>query len=255
MLSTNSVTVSDQVQQEIAAILSYKYVVHPFASSVTAGNLEQVLTNYCAMSEAFPFLQAGSQKELIFDCIRKGTGVDVNMELTSVVGNFLCWDESGGHYVLLRDGMPGLSKILNTSEYYHANLLKKDIHKIFGRDLFPFYSTVTQEYLGHLYDGFASLSPIVRCASMVAYEAHASQMISALWDSVAYLCGADRDELFYFKVHVGGDDPAESYHLKMTSKMIEKIISPGQISSFIEAFDSSYNLSYSWCNDITKTIN
>jgi hypothetical protein len=250
MLSTDCIKISDLVQKNMAEVLSSKYEIHPFSTDISLDNMVDVMGNYLAMSQAFPYLQAGSQKELIFDCIKNGSGVDVQMEVTSVVGNFLCWDETGGHYVLLKDGMPGLPDILNTGKYFHANLLKKDIHKLFGRDVVPIYSLVTQEYLYSLYQGLSSLSPVIRCASMVAFESHASQMISALWNKISILVDLEQDNLIYFKTHVGGDDPAEAYHVKMTSKMIDKIIMLDQVPFFIEEFDKAYKLSYSWCRNL-----
>lgn len=55
---------------------------------------------------------------------------------------------------------------------------------------------------------------------MVAFETHAGQMIDALWKSISDLCHLDRDSLSYFRTHVGGADPAEPYHIKMTAESI-----------------------------------
>jgi hypothetical protein len=252
MLLTEHLQTSEQIHKQISDILSQKFEVHPFSKEVTLENLEIVLKNYLAMSQAFPYLQAGSQKELIFHSIDRDVDVSEHIETTAVVGNFLCWDETGGHSILLEHGMTGLPIILNTKQYFHSNLLKKDIRVIFGKDLKPSYSKVTQEYLHNLYEGLSSLDSVVRCAYMVAFETHAGQMINALWESISAVCHLKNDSLSYFKTHVGGTDPAEPYHIKMTAGMIEKIVSENQIPAFLKAFEKAYALNYSWCKDITQ---
>ncbi|MEH1897309.1 MAG: hypothetical protein V7K72_29245 [Nostoc sp.] len=252
MLLTENLQTGEQIHKEISDILSQKFEVHPFSRGVTLENLEIVLKNYLAMSQAFPYLQAGSQKELIFDCIDKDTDVNEHIEITSVVGNFLCWDETGGHYILLKHGITGLPIIIDTKQYFHSNLLKKDIQVIFGKVVEPSYSQVTREYLYNLYQGLSSLDSIVRCASMVAFEIHAGQMIDVLWQSISAIFPLQKDSLFYFRTHVGGTDPAEPYHIQMTSRMIEKIVSENQIGDFLKAFENAYALNYFWCRDITK---
>jgi hypothetical protein len=252
MLLTEHLQTSEQIHKQISNILSEKFEVHPFSKGITLENLEMVLKNYLAMSQAFPYLQAGSQKELIFDSIDKDIDVSEHLEITSVVGNFLCWDETGGHYVLFKHGITGLPIILDTKQYFHSNLLKKDIQVIFGKEVKPSYSKVTRDYLYDLYKGLSSLDAVIRCASMVAFETHAASMIDALWQSISEVCPLEKDSLCYFKTHVGGSDPAEPYHVKMTSQMIEKIVSKNQISDFLGAFENAYALSYLWCSDITQ---
>ncbi len=252
MLITEHLQTSEQIHNEISDTLSKKFKVHPFSTEIKLESLEIVIRNYLAMSQAFPYLQAGSQKELIFDCIDRNVDVSEHIETTAVVGNFLCWDETGGHSILLKHGITGLPVILDTNQYFHSNLLKKDICVIFGKEIEPSYSKVTREYLYHLYEGLSSLEPVVRCASMVAFETHAGQMINALWESISALCHLENDSLSYFKTHVGGTDPAEPYHIKMTAGMIEKIVSETQIAAFLKAFEIAYSLNYSWCRSICQ---
>ncbi len=51
---------------------------------------------------------------------------------------------------------------------------------------------------------------------------------------------------------MGGDDPAEPYHVQMTSRMIAKVVSEAQIADFLKAFEAAYALNYSWCQKITQ---
>ncbi|MEH1883018.1 hypothetical protein, partial [Nostoc sp.] len=70
--------------------------------------------------------------------------------------------------------------------------------------------------------------------------------------SISAIFPLQKDSLFYFRTHVGGTDPAEPYHIQMTSRMIEKIVSENQIGDFLKAFENAYALNYFWCRDITK---
>jgi hypothetical protein len=243
---------SEQVEKSISKLLDEKFKIHPFSKGLSLENLETVMGNYLAMSQAFPYLQSGSQKEQIFHCIDTNNDISTQTEITTVVGNFLSWDETGGHYILQTKGIAGLPEILNTGHNFHSNLLKQDMRVIFGKDIKPSYSPVTKEYLYRLYEGISSLDPIVRCASMVAFETHAGQMITALWESFSAFSSIKKDSLCYFKTHVGGDDPAETYHVQMTSVMIEKVVSEDQISDFLKIFEDSYCLNYFWCQSITQ---
>lgn len=44
---------------------------HPFAAEISKDKLVKLLPEYFAMSQAFPYLLAGSQKEFIFDAIQQ----------------------------------------------------------------------------------------------------------------------------------------------------------------------------------------
>lgn len=254
MNSTKYLQTSQGIQKEISEILDQEFKSHPFSTGVSPANAESVMSNYLAMSQAFPYLQSGSQKEQIFHCINTNSDVEKYMEVTTVVGNFLAWDETGGHHVLQKLGIAGLTKILQTEENFHSNLLKSDLRNIFCKDIRPNYTKTTQDYLHQLYNGLSSLDPVVRCANMVAFESHAGQMITALWKSLTDFTIVEKDLLSYFKTHVGGDDPAESYHVKMTSKMIDEIVSNSNVPKFLQAFKTAYSLSYSWCENVTNIV-
>ena len=173
------------------------------------------------------------------------------MELTSVVGNFLCWDETGGHAIIRKNGNKGLVKILDSENTFHANLLKKDIVKLLGKGILPNYSEATSKYLLNLLRGLESANHIKRCAYMVSFENHAGIMIDALWQSLTNLFKIEKDDLIYFKTHVGGADPAEPYHIEMTEKMVAEIVSL-KTDDFADKFLEGYRLHYDWCQSIKE---
>jgi hypothetical protein len=188
------------------------------------------------------------QKEIILNAMNNNEDIDKKYEYTTVVGNFLCWDETGGHAIVQRYGNKGLPKILNTETTFHANMLRRDIHRITGKNIKPFYSKKTVSYLKKLLKGLESLDHVKRCAYMVAFENHAGIMIDSLWNSLANLFNMDKNDLIYFKVHVGGSDPAEPYHIEMTELMVSKIVSNEKdINNFLEEFINAYSLNYDWC--------
>lgn len=223
---------------------------HPFGSELNKGNIESVLESYVAMSQAFPYLQAGSQKDIVLDCIQNNKIISTPVEITSVVGNFLCWDETGGHHVVQKFGNEGLPKIIDTRNF-HSNILINDIKKLIGREVVPNFDENTSSYLISLLEGLSSFDPVVRCACMVAFEEHAEIMIESLWASLEKIYPeVNKDSLEYFFLHVGGDDPAEEYHVQMTNKMIDELIPEGQISSFLESFKKYYTLNVDWCKSV-----
>lgn len=237
---------------KLAQNLLKKFPNHPFEQSLTKENEKPLLRNYLAMSEAFPYLLAGSQSRLIFDCMDRNVPASNSMQKTAAVANFLTWDESGGNHLLLNQGMPSLYAILNTNKYFHANLLKEDLQVLFSEEVKPDYSLVTQKYLRHLFDDLSSLDSFTRCAAMVAFEMHAGRMISALWDSVSRRFEVDKDSLEYFKIHVGGDDSVEEHHEKLTQRLVADIISKEDYSLFHEKVEKSYAKNVAWCRDISQ---
>lgn len=235
--------------QNIDQIIMNEVPQHPFESIPGEANYKIILANYLAMSQAFPYLQAGSQKDLIFHYMDNNQDLSEDVELTSVVGNFLCWDETGGLHVTLARGMKGISRILETRRF-HANLLKKDCSMIFGESLAPDYSVVTKTYLTKLFEGLSSLCSITRVAYMVSFENHANRMIQALWDSISQKFDLDKKRLSYFLTHVGGDDPAEAYHVAMTHELISKIVPVEKADVYHAQFMQAYKLHINWCADI-----
>ena len=84
---------------------------HPFGQVSHKTSMEGILPAYLAMSLAFPYLQAGSQAAGILSAIKNNQDLDEKYEITSVVGNFLSWDETGGAHLLERHGKSGLPEI------------------------------------------------------------------------------------------------------------------------------------------------
>ncbi len=220
---------------------------HPFRHVSSRAALEKIFPHYLAMSQAFPYLQAGAQANAVLEAIQLNQAVTRDVEITSVVGNFLCWDETGGAYIIERYGKPGLQSILDTGTWFHANLLKKDIETLTGAIAIPDFSAPTGPYLTKLFAGLGAKSAVERCAHMVAFELHANAMIDALWESTSRCYGVDRQGLIYFQCHVGGDDPAEAYHVEMTRRMIQLVVSDEQMPRFVEQVSQAVFDNVSWC--------
>jgi len=243
---------SESLCAHLPELVDEQFGAHPFQAELSAGDLETLLPDYLAMSQAFPFLQAGAQGPAILDVIDNNGDMPVEQELTSVVGNFLCWDESGGHNVLMRQGMTALPRILETQRRFHANLFRRDAARILGRPVKANYSSATQTYLRALYAGLSSPDHVRRCAFMVAFEHHAGSMIDALWQSVSAVTDVPKDELIYFRVHVGGDDPAEKYHQDMTCELVHRIVPAESRAQFVADFLEAYALNVEWCRDLVS---
>ncbi|WP_437661270.1 hypothetical protein [Sorangium sp. So ce1182] len=246
------VGVASSSYQQLDLIIDSRYSPHPFEEPVEPRHVRSLLQNYLAMSQAFPYLQAGAQKELIFNAMEHDQDVPVDVEITAVVGNYLCWDETGGHFTLSRHGVAGLPRILETRKTFHANHLRRDMERILGGHTPPRYSPATRDYLTELYAGLAHTSAIERCATMVAFELHAQRMISGLWTTLASVYRLEKDELSYFRIHVGGDDPAEPYHVALTCGMIERLVRPEQEAQFLKRFEARYADNIAWCRSVRE---
>ncbi|WP_342723672.1 GFA family protein [Bradyrhizobium sp. B097] len=226
---------------------------HPLAAELSEDQLASLLPEYLAMSQAFPYLQAGSQKDLIFDAIHHNRDLPRDIELTSVVGNFICWDETGGYGRVLQGGKAALPDILAT-ENVHSNLLRQDASRLLGRATQPNYSATTKRYLHSLFAGLSSKDPVVRCAYMVAFELHAAEMIRSLWTALVKAFDVRFDDLVYFRSHVGGEDPAEKYRGEMTTRLIRELVPAGSNGRFFDEFDRAYRLSLQWCRDLLRIV-
>jgi len=228
-----------------------EYPTHPFDNGIRRDNLEPLMLNYFAMSQAFPHLQSSAQRDEILSAVANNHDLPIDYEITAVVGNFLAWDETGGHNCVLGRGNAGLPEITDTRGGFHANILRTDLQLILGRkDIAPSYGRPTQSYLLKLADGLSAKDPLRRCATMVAFEVHAERMITALWASVAELTKLDRDRLRYFAVHVGGADPAEAYHVAMVGRMLDALVQPEDFDRFFEFFAEAYADNIEWCEAI-----
>ena len=242
------VDMSQLIQQTVQT----KFALHPFAKSVTAGNIERVMGRYLAMSEAFPYVQAGAYKDVIRRSLSRDKPITPQVEKTFVAGSFLCWDETGGNYLLQTKGMKALSESLDTREHFHASLLRKDLAILFQRKVDPDYCDATKTYLTSLMKQLGAEDDLKRGASMVAFETHAEQMIAALWSSLAKISAIDKEKLIYFQIHVGGDDPAEAHHVALTQRLIRELISDEQQKKFIRQFVKYYAFNTAWCKRICE---
>jgi hypothetical protein len=184
----------------------------------------------------------------------RNTDTPVEVEITSVVANFLTWDETGGNYVMLKHGISGLDKILQTRKRFHANHLRNDITVLLGKAAVPQYSHATTTYIDMLFHDFSSPEHVRRLAYIVAFEHHASKMLAALWESLAAQFSINKDELSYFRIHVGGDDPAEPYHVEMTASMIDSIVKTAhEQEMFLQLFSEAYRKNTAWCEAIKQS--
>jgi hypothetical protein len=238
------------ITKVVQDLIDEEFTPHPFQDGVNRKNVRVLMANYLAMSQAFPYLQAGAQRTWILDALHKNEGVGEDREITAAVANFLTADETGVKYVLDKHGVEGLPKMLDTDQFFHSNLLKKDLLALFGEAVQPDFSGVTAKYLIRLLADLENLDPVKRCAAMVAFERHAGTMIENLWESLSKLFPVSKDTLAYFRVHVGGDDPAEPYHVAMTARMIERLVPADRAEEFVQVFRDAYRLNFSWCQAI-----
>ena len=86
----------DDTEIKIQGLAEEKFLDHPFSTQVTAENSQRVSEAYFAMSQAFPFIQAGAYQNIILRAIKRNLQICPEVEKTFVVGSFLCWDETGG---------------------------------------------------------------------------------------------------------------------------------------------------------------
>jgi hypothetical protein len=159
-------------------------------------------------------------------------------------------DETSVNPTLITSGLAGLPQILNTRQNFHSALLREGIRAILGRSLKSSFSPVTREYLMRLYGGLASLSTVKRVAYLVSFEAHAERMINALWERIVETFPVEKDKPVYFRIHVGGDDPAEAYHVAMTGSMITRTIRQDQIGQFRADLLEANRINVDWCRAI-----
>ncbi len=237
---------SADICRRLQTIVRDEFGDHPFAEPTDHAGFEVLFPEYLGMSVAFRYLQAAAQKDAIFASICENRPVPEAIELMNVVGNFLSWDESGGIDLMLEQGKAGLPDILDPDRF-HSGLFRADAARILGHAIEPHYSPATRTYLLALYDGLAATDVVVRCAHMVAFELHAGIMIDALWSVVASSTGLPPEELAYFERHVGGDDPAEQYHVQLTQQLIERVVEGPQHDRFLSEFRRAYALHTQWC--------
>ena len=243
---------SNRAYEMLIRDVSQALNLHPFKQLNSKKTIHALLPHFLGISTAFPYIQAGSQLSLILDLMKHNQDVSQAHEILAVVGNFLCWDETGGAHVLDRFGKAGLPKILQTQRWFHANMLKQDIHLITGHHVKPDFRDPTQAYLHALIQGFSDLNPVIRCAHMVAFECHAAVIIEDLWQAICRNFDVTPNTLTYFRVHVGDDQPAEAYHVAMTKQMISHIVSSSDESLFSITAKASIQIHLDWAAKLTE---
>lgn len=245
-------TAKKMLLEDLKQLSLSQFPKHPFSHKITNENACSVMKKYWAMSQAFPYVQAGAYKDIITKHILENAPVSEEVEKTFVVGSFLNWDECGGYYLLANQGTNALPQVLETKKHFHSNLLRQDMATLFQEKTKPHYDKATKVYLLDLMNRLGAHDPLQRGAGMVAFEMHAERMISSLWDSISRISNVSKDRLEYFSCHVGGDDPAEAYHVEMTQKLVQGLVKPEDTTLFIEHFLKSYAANVNWCDQICE---
>ena len=242
----------DDIYDDMFFVINTNYKKHPFSKYVTINNFDTVISDYLTMSRLFPYIQAKSIGDALLNSLKLGK-IDLDkIELTSVVGTFLVSDEFGIYNNACLQGNKGLVNILNVERNFHYHFLMNDMKNIKGYEIIPNYSKVTMDYLDNLLQGLSNLDDVVRCATMVAFECHAENMILSLWNKVSELFpNLNKDDLKYFHSHVGGEDPAEQYHVLMTKQMIKEIVNLKTRAKFMIEFEKAYKANFEWCETIS----
>ncbi len=237
--------------QELDHIVQTKFGSHPFSEIANTEELSRIFPDFIGLSHAFRYILAGAQASTFFEAMDANSEVPEAFERMNAVANMLLWDESGGLDLTLSKGKSALPEILNTQNM-HSSLLKVDAEKILGTRVSARYSPITRSMLQGLHTGFSALDPLVRCAYLVAFEFHAGSIIEALWTSIERVSDVPCDELAYFKLHVGGDDPSEAYHIAMTQRLIESIVDVSDQGQFTRAFTEAYQLQVEWAQALVN---
>lgn len=239
----------DELEQFAQSLVS----THPF-EDLTKETILSAAGSYQSMSELFPYIQGSAAYLGVKQSLETGNAISEDWAVTSPIATFLTWDEFGGHFKLSRHGIKALPTILDKNGF-HSELLRKDWKKITGEYTSGRPNDETREYLIKLMHGLSDLDPIQRAAMMVSFELHANRMITALWESiVAAFKLEDKDELIYFYAHVGGDDPAEAYHVQMTAQMLKLLVPINELDRFYNLFEEAYMLHVNWCSSVSTLV-
>lgn len=239
-------TLDNKLSEYFTNELNSLKTCHPFLKISSKEQILKMLPHYLAMSLAFPYIQASSHYNIATDIIENNKDFTETEEITFSVSNFLCFEETGGSYILDTYGKSSLTKILDTKQRFHANILRSDIAKFTNENIRPNFADPTKTYLKSLQEGLGNINAIARCAHMVAFESHAEIMISALWRKIYDYFGESDNGIKYFELHVGGADPAEAYHVDIAKKMIQMLVSEDNSNLFLSKFFEALKLNLKW---------
>lgn len=238
------------VHHQIEKLIADNYPQHPFEENIASENVEAILAQYLGLCQCAPYIIGGSNKDLFLNCVFSGRELDKKIEITTAISSFLALDETGSYVKLIEGGHEALPQILETSNY-HSNILKRDLKLLFGKEVKPVQTDKHKYYFVQLADGLSSLDDLQRCACLVALEVHSEIMILTLWNSIMRVFpSVEKNKLLYFYLHVGGDNPAEKYHVAMTEKMIAEIVSSENMPIFMNYFKKFYEMNIGLCKDI-----
>lgn len=241
------------IHTEIEEIISECYPLHPFTNELERDNAEGVLAEYLGLCLCAPYIIGGSNNQLFQSCIFSGRPIDRKIEITTAISSFLSFDETGNYNKVVAGGHEALPSILDTSDF-HSNMLRRDLKMLFGKEIAPVHNDYLKNYFVELSNGLANIDDIKRCAALVALEVHSEIMIQTLWDSIMKAFPeADRNRLVYFFLHVGGDNPAEQYHVAMTEMMINEVVGTENLPLFFKYFREYYEMNINLCSQILES--
>ncbi|AYQ31028.1 hypothetical protein [Runella sp. SP2] len=238
------------IHSQIEHLINNEYNKHPFTAGIDKANVEGVLAEYLGLCLCAPYIIGGSSNELFLNCVFSGRPIDRKIEITTAVAAFLSFDETGNYNKVIAGGHEALLSLLDTSDF-HSNMLRRDLKLLFGKDISPTHNSYLKYYFVQLSKGLSNIDDVQRCAALVALEVHSEIMILSLWDSVMQVFPEiERNKLEYFYLHVGGDNPAEKYHVAMTEQMINEVVGQDNLVTFFTHFKFYYEMNTKLCRDI-----
>ncbi|MEZ8775664.1 hypothetical protein [Vibrio sp. 10N.247.310.17] len=237
---------SEALQTKLLATFRLYFQEHPFIHLESLEATRTTLGEFYGVSDFFPYIQAIACAPYIERQLQSCSTISDSVGLTSVVGTFLSWDEFGGHYTVCQGGQAALPNIINRSQF-HSSMFKADMQQVFGNNYHPEFTSLTTDYLMNLKAGLGSEDASERVAHMVAFEMHAESMLTALYMTLKRLTDIPDKGLAFFEAHIGGDDPAEAYHVEMTNRLIDAVIPSEKSAAFLKHFDTACQLHHKWC--------
>lgn len=242
-----------KVEESLRQIIQDNFAPHPFSTIKKEDDLPLIFSRFVALSQCTPYILAGAIHRLFDKRVKAQIPINEQDEISTLALSFLTWDETGGNLSLRENGEQNLPKILSPVGY-HSRILVQDLSKALGTAISPIQEPFTKAYFEAVVDDLSNPNPIARCASIIAFEMHAEQIIIALWDVLIKLYPhiAPKD-LKYFDLHVGANNPAEEYHIAMTKEMTNLLTLGHDSDSLFNFFHQSYKLNYNWAKHAAES--